>query len=150
MSKTRWLRDDQNFKLKFGSENNNWFAVSLAPSLIEDIENGDVELKDGMYFMENGDGDYVLAEDGDSPAWPMLEMEFGYDNEAIEKVTVSIGSVIGYTRLFEGTPEKNDLLKVNDDHILEPIDTSDGDSEDMAVAEVTAVYDDYIEIWKKY
>lgn len=142
---TRWLRDDQNFKLRFGSENNNWDTVPLADTVVVD------DLHDGVYLEEDSTGKFVIATPGAKVAYPMLELKYQFDNEAVEGVTISRGSVTAYTKHFDGTPSKGDKMKIGETPgKLAVLDTGAGDTEDMAVAEVTAVNTEDIEILKLY
>jgi len=151
--KTTWIRDDQNFKLKFGSDNNNWVTVTLADSVDTSA------LHDGVYLSENANGKYEVAQAGDKIAYPMLELKFQFDNEAVEGVTVSEGKVQAFTKYFEGTPSAGDLMKIVDSSTDETIAGSltpleETDETDLAVAEVISVHSgdggSYLEISKLY
>lgn len=150
--KTTWLRDDQNFKLKFGSDNNNWVTVELDPSV--DVDN----LHDGVYLSENANGKFEIASPGDKVAYPMLELKFQFDNEAVEGVTVSEGKVQAFTKYFSGTPSVGDMMKIGENEeeghfgILVPLEETE--ETDLAVAEVVGVFNgdagSYLEISKLY
>jgi|Wag4MinimDraft_13_1082653.scaffolds.fasta_scaffold00010_24 hypothetical protein len=142
---TKWLREDQNFKLRFGSENNNWDTVQLADTVDTDA------LHDGVYLSEDANGKFVIAPSGAKVAFPMLELKFQYDNEAIDGVTISRGNVTAYTKHFDGTPSVGDKMKIGaTPGKLAVLDTAGGDTEDMAVAEVLSVNAEDIEIQKLY
>jgi hypothetical protein len=142
---TRWMRDDQNFKLRFGSENNNWDTVELADGVVVD------DLHDGVYLEEDSGGKFIIAQPGAKVAYPMLELKYQFDNQAVQGVTVSRGNVTAYTKHFEGTPAKADKMKIGaTPGKLAVLDTGDGDTEDMAVAEVLSVNTEDIEIQKLY
>lgn len=148
MSKTkRFLREEENFKLEFGTRNNNWQSVELTEALKAALEDGDVEITDGMYLAEDDNtGKFEMAGEGDFPAYPILEEKKQYDNIAAGMFTVSVGSVPAFTKVFEGDPEKGDYLQV--------VDTDDGNAlgvteeRDDAVARCLANYGGYIKITK--
>lgn len=142
---TKWLRPNENFKLKYGSENNNWQTVKLADTV--DVDS----LHDGVFLEETSSGEWEIAATDAKIAYPMLELKYQFDNEAVDGVTVSVGQVNCFTTHFDGTPSKGDLMKIGDTPgKLDVLDTGAGDTEDMAVAEVIAVNSEDIEILKYY
>lgn len=147
--KTTWLERGENrnpeqlFKLKFGSDNNNWVSVELGG----DVDTG--ALHDGVYLAENAEGKYEIAEAGAKVAYPMLEMKYQYDNLALQAVTISEGTVNAFTKHFDGTPEVGDMMKIGT--TAGKLDVlGETDDAELALAEVVGVYDDYIEIKKLY
>lgn len=147
MAKTIFLRDDENFKLKFGKSNNNWESVVLDQ---DTINNRKDDIKDGIFVAEDeATGKYHIAKDGEFPAYPVLEYKYNFSSEEFGGVTISVGSVQAFIKTFNGTPAKGDKLKVVDG-VLSPIDTANGDTEDMAVAVVNGNHGTYLEITKLY
>jgi len=141
---TMWIHKNQNFKLKYGSKQAIWETVPLADSV--DIEEATIE--DGMYLEPDGNGKYQLATEGAFPAYPILELKAQYDNIGVNGLTVAIGNTLAYTKQFTGDPSVGDFMQVGTDNKLRVVDTAGGDEENDAVARVTAVFNDYIEIYK--
>lgn len=147
-----FMHEDQRFKLVYGSNESIWETAVL-----DDAVNT-AELHDGMWLTKNEDGKWELATD-DALSYPVLEMKYQYDNEAVNAVTIARGPVPAITTVFsydeaEGrpaAPAKGQLLKVKNG-VLVPV-LEDGTEDKLHVAIIEEVYPlhpDRILIIKRY
>jgi hypothetical protein len=147
-----FMHEDQKFKLVYGSTNTIWETATLD----DDVDPKTIH--DGLWLTKNADGKWELATDT-ALAYPVLEMKYQYDNQAVNAVTIARGAVPAITTVFdydgeEGYPDapaKGQLLKVSNG-VLVPV-AEDGTEDHLYVAiveEVYPLYPDRILIIKRY
>lgn len=148
-----FMHEDQKFKLVYGSANTIWETATLDDSVDPKT------IHDGLWLTKNEEGKWELATDT-ALAYPVLEMKYQYDNQAVNAVTIARGPVPAITTVFEydgeeegypDAPEKGQLLKVSNG-VLVPV-AKDGSEDHLHVAiieEVYPLYPDRILIIKRY
>lgn len=144
-----FMHEDQKFKLVYGSTNTIWETATLDDSVDPKT------IHDGLWLTKNAEGKWEPATNT-VLAYPVLEMKYQYDNQAVNAVTIVRGAVPAITTVFncEGypnAPAKGQLLKVSNG-VLVPV-AVDGTENHLYVAIVEEVYPDYpdrILIIKRY
>lgn len=154
---TNFIREDQKFKLVYGSSNTIWENAELEGTVDTDA------LHDGLWLAKDANGKWELATEN-ALAQPILEMKFQFDNEAVNAVTIARGSVPCVTTVysydFEGivtvseeanypsAPAVGQLLKAVAG-VLMPVAT-DGSEDEYHVAIIEQVFEDRLLIIKRY
>lgn len=148
-----FMHEDQKFKLVYGSTNTIWETATLD----DDVDPKTIH--DGLWLTKNSEGKWEPATDT-VLAYPVLEMKYQYDNQAVNAVTIARGAVPAITTVFSydgededypNAPAKGQLLKVNNG-VLVPV-AEDGTEDHLHVAiveEVYPLYPDRILIIKRY
>lgn len=148
-----FMHPNQRFKLVYGSADTIWETASLADTVRPQT------LTDGMWLTKNEDGKWEPSTE-DPLSYPVLEIKYQYDNQAIEAVTIARGSVPAITTVFlypeneDGYPDapaKGQLLKTNNG-VLVPV-AENGEEDHLHVAiieEVFPLHPDRILIIKRF
>ncbi len=147
-----FMHEDQKFKLVYGSTNTIWETATLDDSVDPKT------IHDGLWLTKNAEGKWELATNT-VLAYPVLEMKYQYDNQAVNAVTIARGAVPAITTVFKydsedgypNTPAKGQLLKVSNG-VLVPVAVN-GSEDHLHVAiieEVYSLYPDRILIIKRY
>lgn len=148
-----FMHEDQKFKLVYGSTNTIWETATLDDSVDPKT------IHDGLWLTKNAEGKWEPATDT-VLAYPVLEMKYQYDNQAVNAVTIARGAVPAITTVFSydggdnrypDAPEKGQLLKVSNG-VLVPVAVG-GTEDHLYVAIVEEVYPDYLDrilIIKRY
>lgn len=147
-----FMHEDQKFKLVYGSTNTIWETATLDDSVDPKT------IHDGLWLTKNAEGKWEPATDT-ALAYPVLEMKYQYDNQAVNAVTIARGPVPAITTVFNydgedgypDAPAKGQLLKVSNG-VLVPV-AENGSEDHLHVAiveEVYPLYPDRILIIKRY